>query len=175
MHSYDLAQKLIERFGKLLGLEGLTLQGGTHSCALEFDGEIVVTLEFHESTERLVLTSLVSQLPGADTDPLLRALMAANFTDYLHDGMTLGLDAHSGQIALMQSRRITELDDATFEQMMEAFVNKAELWKRRLEAALNGDPSQLPPTTPFADASMPDPASSAPSTARPLDGAHIFG
>ncbi len=174
MSPYDLAARLIDRFGKLLGLDGLALEGGSHSCALEFDGTLIVNFEFHEASSQIVLTNFPADLPGAVAEPVLRMLMAANFTDYLEGGITLGLVPQTQQVVLMQARSINELDDASFEKMVEAFVNRAEQWKQRLQEASSGiasDAVHQAPTrsTPGSTPAMPT------LEARPMDGAHIFG
>jgi hypothetical protein len=178
MNPYELAQRLIARFGKLLGLQALTLAGGTHSCALEFDGHITVTFEFHEPSSQMVLTSLLatpsdaSETPGAGATAL-RLLMEANFVDYLHSGSLFGIEPQSGKITLVQCRSVTELDDAAFESLVEAFVNKAEVWKKQIEQVLRGVPLQsLLPADPRATEATGETSASA---ARPLDGAHIYG
>ncbi len=98
MHPYELALQLIRHFGKTLGLEDLTLEVGTHGCALEFDSDIVVTFEFHEASERIVLTSLVGVMPQINAEPILRALAMANFASYLDGAITLGLEPHPGPL-----------------------------------------------------------------------------
>ncbi|MEY4653083.1 MAG: hypothetical protein RI884_1664 [Pseudomonadota bacterium] len=180
MNPYDLAQRLIDRLGKLLGLQALSLEGGTHSCALEFDNHLAVTFEFHEPGAQLVLTSLLAVLPDATdstgpNEPLLRVLLASNFVDYLQGGSFFGLEPQSRSLTLMQSRSVNELDDPSFERLVEAFVNKAELWKRQIEQLLSGNVPEglvLPGTLPAAGAA----AGTAPGpAARPADGAHIYG
>lgn len=170
MSTYDLAARLIERFGKLLGLEGLALEGGSHSCALEFDGSLVVNFDFHEASGQMILTNFVADLPDGPAEPVLRTLMAANYSEYLEGGITLGLVPQTQQVVLVQARSVIELDDATFEKMVETFVNKAEQWKLRLAdldgTRTNGSPGQPHPS---------DTSALPPMLARPTDGAHIFG
>lgn len=182
MNPYDLAQQLIARLGKLLGVQALALEGGTHSCALEFDGHLVVTFEFHEASGQLALTSLLATLPDpaqhqGPGGSLVQALMAANFVDYLNSGSFFGLEPQSRQIALMQSRSVTELDDAIFERLVETFVNKAELAKRQIEQVLNGAaPEGLLIPQPQGHAmSTGTPGGGTPAVGRPMDGAHIYG
>jgi len=182
MHSYDLALKLIDRLGKLLGVQALTLEGGTHSCALEFDGHLVVTFEFHEASGQLALTSLLGTLPDPAQGPgagvgLPQALMAANFVDYLNTGSFFSLEPQSRQIALMQSRSVTELDDPSFERLVETFVNKAELAKRQIEQVLSGAAPErlLMPPPQGAATPVSTPSGGAPAFARPADGAHLYG
>jgi hypothetical protein len=173
MHSHDLALRLIERFGKTLGLEGLTLEGGTHSCALEFDGSLIVNFEFHEPSEQMVITSLLAPLPEDDAEPLLRLLMQANATDYLQANGLFSLEPQSQGVMLMHAKPVAELDDATFERQVEAFVNKLEVWKQRI-AQLLEDPSA---TVAAMDAAASNDITTAPPRGpeRPYDGAHIFG
>ena len=167
MSPYDIAARLIERFGKLLGLESLALEGGSHSCALEFDGSLVVNFEFHEPTSQMILTSFLANLPEEASEPVLRLLLASNYAEYLDGGITLGLVPQTQQVALMQARSITELDDASFEKWVEAFVNKVEQWTLRLSQVLDKQDGNLAAQK-ASDNPVPQPA-------RPTDGAHIFG
>jgi len=179
MHPYELALQLIRHFGKTLGLEDLTLEAGTHGCALEFDSDIVVTFEFHEASERIVLTSLVGVMPQINAEPILRALAMANFSSYLDGAITLGLEPQSQQIALMQSRSLSELDNATFEALVEGFVNRAETWKRDLEQLVGAGAAAGVPSGAMSDSgalhvTMDDDAQT--SLPTPPDGAHrIYG
>ena len=173
MHSHDLALRLIERFGKTLGLEGLTLEGGTHSCALEFDSNLVVNFEFHEASEQMVITSLLASLPEDGAEPLLRLLMEANATDYLQANGLFSVEPQSQGVMLMHARPIAELDDATFERQVEAFVNKVEMWKQRVAQILE-DPA-APGGAIDAAASHELAAAPTRGSERPYDGAHIFG
>lgn len=170
MSLYDQAAKLIDRFGRALGLEGLRLEGGTHSCALEFDGTVVVTFEFHEASGQMILTSLLPELPAAADEPLLRALMNANYMDFATVGITLGLVPQSQRIAFMQARSLTELDDAAFERMVEAFVNHVEQWGLRLQ-----DTHKPQGTSPDGQRSAIDAASHPTGEPRSGDGLPLFG
>ncbi len=173
MNTYDLAQRLIERFGKTLGLEALALEGGTHSCALEFDGSLVVTFEFHEPSAQLVLSSVLAPLPQDRAEPLLRALMEANAIDYLNGQGLFSLEPQTQSLILMQAKPVADLDDATFERLVEAFVNKVELWTQRVDQIRSGEavPSLVPGSV------SPDGAAQTSESIpqRPYDGAHIFG
>ncbi len=173
MNAYDLAQRLIQRFGKTLGLEDLSLEGGTHSCALEFDGSLVVTFEFHEPTAQMVLSSVLAPMPQDRAEPLLRALMEANAIDYLTSQGLFSLEPQTQSLILMQSKPVADLDDATFERLVEAFVNKVELWTQRVGQILAGEavPSLAPGGLTPGDEAHP----SASMPQRPYDGAHIFG
>lgn len=159
MHSHDLALRLITNFGKVLGLEGLTLQGGSNNCALEFDGNVTVTFEYHEPSQHLLLTAVLGTLPSQEGEPLLLELMSANLGEYLQGGLSLGLDAPSHSIILMQGRSVQELDDPTFEKMVENFIDRAEAWQQRIDTFSGGSMSPVP-----AKADGPPP-----------DGAFIFG
>lgn len=159
MHAHDLALRLITNFGKLLDLEGLTLQGGTHNCALEFDGNITVTFEYHEPTSQMLLTAVLGTPPAEGAEPLLRELMAGNLSEFLQLGVALGLDEASQCIVLMQGRPVQELDDPTFEKMVERFIDRAEFWQQRIES--------------LGTSASPQPQAQVNKLVP--DGAHIFG
>ncbi|MEY4710835.1 MAG: hypothetical protein RIS88_285, partial [Pseudomonadota bacterium] len=83
------------------------------------------------------------------------------------------LEPQSRSVALMQSRSVTELDDTSFERLVEAFVNKAELWKQQIDKVLAGSPPHalVPAQAGTAGAAHGEPLQSV----RPADGAHIYG
>lgn len=161
MDKRNLAEKLIKNFGAMLTLPELTLDEKSNSCVLLFDGDIVLNIEFDEATGQLILSVYLDELPVGHAEPLLRELMVANLYWHRTDGATLGLEEATNGIILAQARGVTELDDASFEKMVEAFVNQAERWKKRIAGAKAGD--------------VGDTATPAPFTA-PMDtSAHIFG
>jgi hypothetical protein len=158
MDNRNLALKLIANFGAMLTLPELTLDEKSNSCVLLFDGDIVLNVEFDASTSQLILSVYLDELPQTNAEGLLRELMVANLYWHRTDGATLGLEDATNGIILAQSRTVTDLDDASFEKMVETFVNQAERWKKRI-----GEGSR--------SAELSDAA----STLRPPEGAHIFG
>ncbi len=162
MDKRNLAQKLITNFGAMLSLPELTLGDKSSSCVLLFDGDIVLNIEFDEATGQVILSVYLDELPPGASESLLRELMVANLYWHRTDGATLGLEDATNGVILAQSRTVNELDDASFEKMVETFVNQAERWKKRIAAAKAGAP---------AEATL----SASAAYASPMEGPHIFG
>lgn len=158
MDKRNLAAKLITNFGGVLTLPELSLDAKSNSCVLLFDGDIVLNIEFDEAGGQMILSVYLGELPAMHSESLLRELMVANLYWHRTDGATLGLEEATNGVILAQARSVTELDDASFEKLVETFVNQAERWKKRVTEGSSGGASI-------------DNASSS----RPPAGAHIFG
>ena len=139
MSNRALAEKLIANFGTLLTLPELKLDDVSNSCVLLFDGDIVLNIEYDDPTSQLILSSYLDELPAEGGEAVLRELMVANLYWHRTDGATLGLEDATNGIILAQSRSVTELDDATFEKLVETFVNQTERWKGKLAASKRGE------------------------------------
>ncbi len=139
MSNRALAEKLITNFGTLLTLPELKLDDVSNSCVLLFDGDIVLNIEYDDTTSQVILSSYLDELPAEGSEAVLRELMIANLYWHRTDGATLGLEDATNGIILAQSRSVTELDDATFEKLVETFVNQTERWKGKLAAGKHGN------------------------------------
>jgi len=164
MDKRSLAVKLVANFGTMLTLPELTLDEKSNSCVLLFDGDIVLNIEFDEASGQLILSVYLDELPMHGGEPLLRELMVANLYWHRTDGATLGLEEATNGVILAQARAVTELDDASFEKMVETFVNQAERWKKHIAGMKTG-----------AGGSTPERAYQPMSTAHAADAARIFG
>lgn len=138
MDKRNLADKLIANFGAMLTLPELKLDEKTHSCVLLFDGDIVLNIEFDDASGQLILSVYLDELMADSAESLLRELMVANLYWHRTDGATLGLEEATNGIILAQARGVGELEDASFEKLVETFVNQAERWKKRIAAAKSG-------------------------------------
>ncbi len=132
MDKRNLAQKIIANFGVLLTLPELKLDDSTNSCVLLFDKDIVLNIEFDDASGQMILSAYLDELPADDAEGLLRDLMIANLYWHRTDGATLGLEDATNGVILAQARPVTDLDDSSFEKMVETFVNQAERWKNHI-------------------------------------------
>lgn len=148
MDKRNLAEKLIANFGTLLTLPELTLDATTNSCVLLFDGDIVLNIEFDEPTGQLILSTYLDELSQDAPDGMLRELMVANLYWHRTDGATLGLEEATNGVILAQARAVTELDDPSFEKLVENFVNQAERWKKRIAQSRTEVPASRLPREP---------------------------
>lgn len=161
MDKRQLADKLIANFGKVLTLPDLKLDDKSNSCVLLFDGDIVLNIEFDDATAQLILSVYLDQLPEQKAEALLRELMVANLYWHRTDGATLGLEEATQGLILAQARSVTDLDDPSFEKLVETFVNQSERWKKRITA--------------FKDSGSPEAVLPAMDLMPHRDGAQIFG
>lgn len=164
MDKRSLAVKLVANFGTMLTLPELTLDEKSNSCVLLFDGDIVLNIEFDEASGQLILSVYLDELPMHGGEPLLRELMVANLYWHRTDGATLGLEEATNGVILAQARAVTELDDASFEKMVETFVNQAERWKKHIAGMKTG-----------ASGSTPEMAHQPMGVSHAADTARIFG
>jgi Tir chaperone protein (CesT). len=135
MDKRALASRLLADLGNTLTVGPLALDEATHSCVLLFDGDLVVNIEYDDPQGRLVLSSYLDELPRENAEPLLRELLAANLYWHRTRGATLCLEEGTNGILLTYSHSVTELDSASFETVVENFVNQAERWTRRIGQA----------------------------------------
>lgn len=160
MDKRQLAEKLIANFGAMLTLPELRLDDKSNSCVLLFDGDIVLNIEFDDASAQIILSAYLDELSENAADATLRELMVANLYWHRTDGATIGLEESTQGLIMAQARGVSELDDASFEKLVETFVNQAERWKKRIAALTQGER----PTSDSAHDLLP---------AR--DGAQIFG
>lgn len=165
MSKRQLAESLITNFGKLLTLPELKLDPSSNSCVLLFDGDIVLNIEFDAPSDQLILSVYLDELPADEPQAALRELMVANLYWHRTDGATLGLEEATNGIILAQARGVSELDDGSFEKLVENFVNQAERWKKRLAALKAGRANEAEPMA------ASQPAHRGPSA----EGPRIFG
>jgi hypothetical protein len=133
-----VANELLAAFGKMLTVEGLRLGEDDNSCVLLFDGDLALTIEYDEPTERVVFSVYLEQLPGEAADQLLRELLAGNFYWLGANGATLCVEGTTGSILLLYASRVAELDDARFERIVENMLDTAEGWRERIVAHRTG-------------------------------------
>lgn len=148
-----VANELLAAFGKVLTVDGLRLGEVDNSCVLLFDGDLALTIEYDEPTERVVFSIYLEQLPRETADQLLRELLAGNFYWIGTHGATLCIEGTTGSILLLFARRVAELDDARFERIVENMLDTAEQWRERIVAHRTGAAAREESAAPAA---LPD-------------------
>ena len=140
--SVDAYRQLVEQlFASLdLGAPGADDEG--HSIA--FDGRIAVELRYDEAAQSLVLFSALGTLDEGRRAALAPQLLDANVFWRGTQGATLGVSS-SGLAILCQREPVASLDLAKLRSTLEAFVNRAEMWKHIVERAEAAAPPEPPP------------------------------
>lgn len=128
----DTLNTLIEKLGKEIGIEGLSLDEDGF-CCLAFDEKITVNIQYEESENNVIFfaeVGIVSPKEQAETFPLL---LEANLLTIGTQGATLGAERETGSVLLSLRVPVSTLDYAAFHKSLETFVNTAEIWIDRLE------------------------------------------
>lgn len=143
MDKRTLAQDLLTQLGNTLTVGPLTLDERTRSCVLVFDDNLVINIEYDDSTERLVFSSYLAELPATGAEPLLRELLAANLYWHRTRGATLGLEEGTGGVLLTYAHAVVDLDGPKLEAVLQTFVQQAERWTQRITEATRAPAATL--------------------------------
>ncbi len=138
MDNRFLANQLLAAFGRTLTVDGLKLGDEDNSCVLLFDGDLALNIEYDVPAERLVFSIYLDRLTNQPSEPLLRELLAANLYWIGGGGATLCLESATGALLMLYASRVTELDDARFERVVENMLDMAERWRERIAAHRTG-------------------------------------
>lgn len=147
MDSRAIANQLITTLGETLTIPGLKLADGTDTCVLSFDDDLVLNIEYDDSTTRLVFSIYIGEIPPSGAEPLLREILAANFFWQHTGGATLALEKATGGLVLVYALGINEFESTTLEIVIENLLNAAEEWRQKISdpAPEKGDTPGLPP------------------------------
>jgi hypothetical protein len=123
---------LLERLGTELGMEGLSFDAATGTCALVFEQRLTVHLAADRGDEALLLFSTLGGLDPRQQPELAVTVLRGNYLWQATAGATLSLDPEH-DVALLALRLPVEgLAAAAVEQRLSAFVEAAFAWMRRL-------------------------------------------
>ena len=134
MDKRAIANQLVSDFGKMLTVDGLTLDADNNGCVLVFDDELVLNIEYDEPEERLVFSIFIDTLPKEGAEHLLRELMGANLYWHQTRGATLCLEEGTDGVILVYPRSVAILDYHSFEAVVENLLNQAEKWRGKIRA-----------------------------------------
>lgn len=140
------ANNLLHALGQALGLPVELDADG--ACGLRVDERLELTLRLEEQAAALLAYAPVGALPAAQTEAVLRRLLAANHVWEGSEGATWSLQ--DGQVALARLWPLGGLDAARLERELARFVDVALAEQARLQqpgAALPQGVGRLPPGT----------------------------
>lgn len=128
MHIDDLLRILSARTGADMALN----EHG--ACRLVFDENVVVDMEADEVDDTVYLYTSFP-LPAGEREPLYADLLKANLFGFEAGGAAFALDEMRGEVVLNRVLHVGGMDAELFAGILERFVEAAEDWKTRLEAA----------------------------------------
>jgi len=131
MNEADVAS-LLTQVAPLLDAWALDeVEGGWH---LSIDEKSGIDIEFDPVVRRLVLTSEIGELPGADRLGKLEILLAYNALWACHGGVRTALDAVDRRLLLLLDLSLHDLDVPSASRVFASFKHVTEQWRRILEA-----------------------------------------
>ena len=121
-------KKLIDGFGAANGIIGLRPdEDGVYSMSV--DDMVVSVMEVAEGG-RLVIWSVVGELPPEGRERLYRVMLEAMFAGQATGGCVFSIAPETGTVVLQRSEFLAAIDDTVFAGLLETFVNALEDWRK---------------------------------------------
>ncbi|MDE7468939.1 MAG: CesT family type III secretion system chaperone [Desulfovibrionaceae bacterium] len=153
---------LLSDFGNTIGIPDLQADS-SGICMLAFD-DIEVVIQHIQDGDILLLYGYLGPIPPEHQESLFEFLLSANSFFRDTGGSTIGIDKITNAIGLHIAYPIVALDNQSFENLLENFVNMAEAWIDKIDrfpAILNESgvsPSPLQQSMNRANPPLPNPS-----------------
>ena len=132
--AYDYAG-LLDKFGRSLGMGGLTFDEGD-CCSLLINGEQSLVLRKEEAADRIVLTGVVAyELPDPIDYSLVSDLLEHALSPMNGAGPAVGLDRESGMLVAYVCLPMNGLDEGELAQAVGGFLGFRELMAAKVAGA----------------------------------------
>lgn len=125
-------KQLLSELGQAVGLPELAPDADNY-CCLGFDDKIVLHLQFNAENEILMLFAQIGKIDDAYKAAIYPRILKANLFWQGTGGSTLGVD-DNGEVLMAYQIMIGGMDFQKFQDLLEGFVNTAELWINTLDA-----------------------------------------
>ena len=140
---------LLSDFGNTIGIPDLQADS-SGICMLAFD-DIEVVIQHIQDGDILLLYGYLGPIPPEHHESLFEYLLCANSFFRDTGGSTIGIDKTTNAIGLHIAYPIVALDNQSFENLLENFVNMAEAWIDKIDrfpAILNESNYSFSPSSP---------------------------
>lgn len=128
--SVEQFNSFLQELGAQTGFSGLAADEEGF-CIFKIDNSIVLTIQYEQKTEKVVLFAEAGQVDPAFEKHVSRDLLAANYFWTGTGGATLSMHA-GGCVMLAYQTPIDRMSFPDFQQTLETFINSVEFWKNRL-------------------------------------------
>lgn len=154
--AYDNYKQLLSELGQLVGLPELEPDKDNY-CCLGFDDKVILHMQYSPETQIAMVFTQIGKLKEGREEYLYPKLLKANLFWQGTGGATIGVDDETREILLCYQVQVERLEFSQFQELIEGFVNTAELWINTLEAVQNAPESQgggdsKPPSMPSGPA-----------------------
>lgn len=124
---------LIKEFGQTLGLPELALDEESR-CHLVVDEEILVSFEFQQEEQRLLLSSPVGDPSELHSNGLLKHFLISNLTAAAIGEPIVGLEPTTQTLLLVQRLSTEQLDNEKLQSEVEQFIAFIEHWHKEIRS-----------------------------------------
>lgn len=131
--SLENYKQLLSELGQVVSLPDLAPDKDNY-CCLGFDDKIIVHLQYSEVNEILMLFAQLGTIDEDKVNDIYPRLLKANLFWQGTGGATLGVDDETREVLISYQTPIQFMDFPKFQELLEGFINTAELWITTLEA-----------------------------------------
>ena len=131
-------KQLLSELGQAVGLSDLAPDKDNY-CCLGFDDKIITHLQYNEENEILMLFAQLGTIDEDKTVDLYPRLLKANLFWQGTGGATIGVDDETREVLMSYQTPMRFIDFPKFQELLEGFINTAELWINTLEAVQHGE------------------------------------
>lgn len=140
--SVENFKRLITELGANVGLPDLAPDEDNYSC-LGFDDKIIVHLQYNKDHEVMMMFCQIGIVDEAYREYIFPRVLKANMFWQGTGGATLGADEDSGEILMSYQANVQFMEYPKFQELLEGFINTAELWIKTLESVQKGEAPQF--------------------------------
>lgn len=129
----EQVNSILQGFGASRGMQGVELdEDGV--CAFEYQGLLKLVLELSGDGGTLHLYSALCPVPAEGREAFLADLLERNLLCAETNGMTLALHAAENSVVLCYNQSVEDLAAASFDRLVENFLDTALTLQSELEA-----------------------------------------
>jgi len=135
MNNFPNIQEILDEVSEVIGLEKQTLDE-RNNIVLGFDKDIIITLHYDETEDRLIILSDLGTAPRDVLDIIVPEMLHANFENYLYGGPVAFLDNETLSPGLVLHIAAGNLNAEKLIELIESFVNLSEAWILRMRSSM---------------------------------------
>jgi len=125
-------RNLLRNFGASIGLPDLAPDDDGY-CCLRIGDKVTVSLQYEPEGKDIALFSRLCQIPPISRPEAYEMMLSANLFWGQTRGGTLAIEPTDGVVFLLMKEKAQALENASFNSLLENFVEAAEDWQQRLE------------------------------------------
>lgn len=136
--SVENYKQLLSELGQAVGLPDLAPDKDNY-CCLGFDDKIITHLQYSDTNEVLMLFAQLGVIDEDKVNDIYPRLLKANLFWQGTGGATIGVDDETREVLISYQAPMQFMDFLKFQELLEGFINTAELWINTLEAVQHGE------------------------------------